>query len=78
MLESDRGLRGVERHAGQGMPELEPAETGPLPVPATGRASLVEEAETTRHETGAGSPRVHSWEDVTKRLNPESESITNN
>ncbi|MDG6900953.1 MAG: transposase [Nitrososphaerota archaeon] len=48
-----RGLAQV----GQGMPELKPVETGPLPVPTAGRASQVEEAGTIRHETGAGSPR---------------------
>jgi hypothetical protein len=56
-----RGLAQV----GQGMPELKPAETGPLPPRTTGVASQVEEAGTIRHETGAGSPRARSWEDVT-------------
>ncbi len=48
-----RGLAQV----GQDMPELKPVETGPLPVPTTGRASLVEEAGTIRLATEAGSPR---------------------
>ena len=56
-----RGLAQV----GQDMPELKPAEAGPLPVPTTGRASLAGDAGTIRHETVAGSPRVYSWEDVT-------------
>ncbi len=64
-----RGLAQV----GQGMPELKPVETGPLPVPTTGRASPVEEAGTIRgqaHATqqrlAAGSPRLFQlWEDVT-------------
>ena len=48
-----RGLAQV----GQDMPELKPAEAGPLPVPTTGRASLAGDAGTIRHEIGAGSPR---------------------
>jgi putative transposase len=56
-----RGLTQV----GQDMPELKPVETGPLPPQTTGAASPVEEAGTIRHETGAGSPRIHPWEDVT-------------
>ncbi len=48
-----RGLAQV----GHDMPELKPAEAGPLPVPTTGRASLAGDAGTIRHETGAGSPR---------------------
>ncbi|MCS4540389.1 MAG: transposase [Thaumarchaeota archaeon] len=48
-----RGLAQV----GQDMPELKPVETGPLPVRATGGASPVVEAGTTRAETGAGSPQ---------------------
>lgn len=49
---------------GQDMPELKPAETGPLPDPETGRASSVVEAGTkrgediaNRRESAAGSPR---------------------
>ncbi len=55
-----RGLAQV----GQDMPELKPVETGPIPVPTTGRASPVGEAGTirggnhaTRQEPAAGSPR---------------------
>jgi putative transposase len=48
-----RGLAQV----GQDMPELKPVETWPLLVQTTGGASQVEEAGTTRAETGAGSPR---------------------
>jgi len=44
--------------AGQDMPELKPAETRPLLLQTTGGASQVEEAGTTRAETGAGSPRL--------------------
>ena len=43
-----RGLAQV----GQGMPELKPVETGPLPVPTTVRASQAEEAGTIRMEQG--------------------------
>ena len=49
-----RGLAQV----GQDMPELKPVETRPLLVQTTGRASQVDEAGTTRAETGAGSPRL--------------------
>jgi transposase len=48
-----RGLAQV----GQGMPELKPAETGPLPPQTTVVASPVEEAGTTRHEKEAANPR---------------------
>jgi putative transposase len=57
---------------GQGMPELKPAETGPLLVPTTERASPVDEVVTkcggnhaTQQEAAAGSPRLQSREDVT-------------
>ena len=63
-----RGLAQV----GQDMPELKPVETGPLPVPTTGRASPVGEAgairdgnHATQQEPIAGSPRPRWWEDVT-------------
>jgi putative transposase len=56
-----RGLAQV----GQDMPELKPVETRPLLVQTTGGASQVEEAGTTRAETGAGSPRLRPWEGVT-------------
>jgi putative transposase len=49
-----RGLAQV----GQDMPELKPVETRPLLVQTTGGASQVEEAGTTRAETGAGTPRL--------------------
>ena len=71
-----RGLAQV----GQDMPELKPVEIQP-PLSRKGRASRVEEAGTihTRRESivpatqhskkpAAGSPRVHSWEDVTSWL----------
>ena len=44
-----RGLAQV----GQDMPELKPVETGPLPIPTTGRASPVVEAGTIRGEDDA-------------------------
>jgi putative transposase len=49
-----RGLAQV----GQDMPELKPVETRPLLLQTTGGASQVNEAGTTRAETGAGSPRL--------------------
>jgi len=49
-----RGLAQV----GQDMPELKPVETRPLLFQTTGWASQVDEAGTTRAETGAGSPRL--------------------
>jgi putative transposase len=52
-------------HVGQDMPELKPVETRPLLVRTTGWASQVEEAGTTRAETGAGTPRLKPREDVT-------------
>ena len=58
-------LKRAIAQVGQDMPELKPVETGPLPPRTTGVASQVEEAGTTRHGTGAGSPRLQSWEDVT-------------
>ncbi len=52
-----RGLAQV----GQGMPELKPAETGPLPVPTTGRASQVEEAGTIRDGDRAARQEARRW-----------------
>ncbi|MDG7018247.1 MAG: transposase [Nitrososphaerota archaeon] len=60
-------LKRAIAQVGQDMPELKPVETGPLPPRTTGVANLVEEAGTTRHGTGAGSPRLQSWEDVTRK-----------
>jgi len=56
---------------GQDMPELKPVEMEPLPVQSAGRASSVVEAGTIRDGNisiipVAGSPRLQSWEDVTK------------
>src|SRR5437660_6191278 len=52
----------------QDMPQLKPVETGPLPVPTTGRASPIGEAGTLARgeswhpaRTFAGSPRLQSW-----------------
>ncbi len=50
-------LKRAVAQVGQDMPELKPVETGPIPVQATGCASPVVEAGTTRAETGAGSPQ---------------------
>src|SRR5467141_2048822 len=47
----------MKQHVGQDMPELKPVETGPLPIPTTGCASLAEEAGTMRLAIEAGSPR---------------------
>ena len=52
-----RGLAQV----GQGMPEFEPAETGPLPVPTTVRASQAEEAGTMRDGDGAARQEARRW-----------------
>jgi putative transposase len=52
-----RGLAQV----GQGMPELKPAETGPLPVPTTGRASQAEEAGTIRDVDRAARQEARRW-----------------
>jgi IS605 OrfB family transposase len=52
-------------HVGQDMPELKPVETRPLLVQTTGWASQVEEAGTTRAETGAGTTRLQPREGVT-------------
>jgi putative transposase len=52
--------RGVAQ-VGQDMPELKPAETGPLPVPTTGRASLVEEAGTIRGGNHATQQEARRW-----------------
>jgi len=64
-----RGLAQV----GQDMPELKPVETGPLPVPTTGRASPVDEAGTIRGDDSCRPSKkppleahhFQSWEDVT-------------
>jgi hypothetical protein len=58
--------RGISQ-VGQGVPELEPADTGPLPIQTAGGPKQVDAAGTARHETGAGSPRIHPWEDVAER-----------
>lgn len=59
------GIRLCEENPRHAVPELKPVEMEPLSVQSTGRASSVEEPGTTRPETGAGSPRLRSWEDVT-------------
>ncbi|MDG7018500.1 MAG: transposase [Nitrososphaerota archaeon] len=61
-------LKRAIAQVGQDMPELKPVETGPLPPRTTGVANLVVESGTIRHEKGAGSPRLQSWEDVTTRM----------
>ncbi len=57
-----RGLAQV----GQDMPELKPVETGPLPVPTTGRASPVEEAGTTRDGYHATQQETRRWKPTTE------------
>ena len=52
-----RGLAQV----GQGMPELKPAEAGPLPVPTTVRASQAEEAGTIRGVDRATRQEARRW-----------------
>jgi putative transposase len=52
--------RGVAQ-VGQDMPELKPAETGPLPVPTTGRASPVKEAGTIRGGNHATQQEGRRW-----------------
>jgi putative transposase len=52
--------RGVAQ-VGQDMPELKPAETGPLPVPTTGRASPVKEAGTIRGGNHATQQEARRW-----------------
>ncbi|MDV3243556.1 MAG: transposase [Nitrososphaerales archaeon] len=56
-----RGLAQV----GQDMPELKPVETGPLPVPTTGRASPVVEAGTIRGENHATQQEARRWKPTT-------------
>ena len=43
------------------VPELKPVETGPLPVPTTGRASQVEEAGTTRNGSHTAKSEARRW-----------------
>src|SRR5712691_5192019 len=56
-----RGLAQV----GQDMPELKPVETGPLPVPTTGRASPVGEAGTICDGNHATQQEARRWKPTT-------------
>ncbi len=73
----------VELHVGQGMPELKPVETEPLPPQTTGVASLVIEAGTIRGENRCSPLEAHEfsrgrmshllWEPAESHRNPTRE-----
>src|SRR5438128_2305703 len=60
----------VELHIGQDMPELKPAETGPLAPQTTGVASLVIEAGTIRGENKRSPLEAHEFSRGIMSLGP--------